>query len=89
SNESDGVTFSSNSNSSGSCVLEKTYASLNFFQHNSVLNSSLSTLDFIFSNISDVLVSRSLDHLVPCDFFHPALEISLLCTLHLPFENNS
>jgi len=85
-NESDGLTFSSNSSSSGSCVPE-TFASLNFFQHNSVLNSSQSTLDLIFSG--NISVEKSLNHLAPCDSFHPALEISLLTIPHIPFVNNS
>jgi len=88
SNDSDGLTFSSTSSSSGSCV-PKTFASLNFFQHNSVLNSSQSTLDLIFSNIANISVEKSLNHLVPCDSFHPALEISLLTIPHIPFVNNS
>jgi hypothetical protein len=88
SNDSDGLIYSSSSGASGSCVPE-TFASLNFFQRNFVLNSTQSTLDLLFSNINTVAVERSLNPLVPCDSFHPALEISLLAQRSIPYANNS
>ena len=48
---------------------------LNLVRTNDILNKDQKALDLIFTNIPDSTILKSEEPLVPCDPYHPSLEI--------------
>ncbi|KAL5240251.1 hypothetical protein ACI65C_007661 [Semiaphis heraclei] len=76
SNNNLGLTFSSTSDIRINCLPE-TFALLNYYQLNKVLNTDGKLLDLIFCNNELASVETVLDTLVPCDPYHPAHNVSV------------
>jgi len=70
------------------CVPE-IFALHNFFQLNSVPNSSGNILDLVFSNNPNMCISKSDTLVVPCDSYHSALDLIFTFDLKLPLIDNS
>lgn len=60
-------------------------------QMNHTWNSLASYLDLSFSNINDVVISISVDPLLECDLYYPALTMQLHVhpSLYATFTNNN
>uniref|UniRef100_A0A2S2Q917 RNA-directed DNA polymerase from mobile element jockey n=1 Tax=Sipha flava TaxID=143950 RepID=A0A2S2Q917_9HEMI len=56
----------------------------NFFQLNLIPNSNGNFLDLVFSNDSRINIEKSVTGVVPCDPYHPALDIILTFVDDLP-----
>lgn len=83
SNDNYGLSYTSVSGTRIHCVPE-IFAFLNFFQLNSVPNSSGNILDLVFSNNPNTCISKSDTAVAPCDPYHPALDLIFTFDHELP-----
>jgi hypothetical protein len=88
SNDEYGLTYFSNSGPRVQCIPE-TFAFNNFFQINGVPNSFGTFLDLVFSNDIRISVEKADVVTVPCDPYHPALDILISLEEVVPILNTS
>jgi hypothetical protein len=58
-------------------IIFNSFSSLNLYQMNACVNDFGSTLDLIFTDVKNLTVSLSNQHLVKLDRYHPALQLDL------------
>lgn len=88
SNDNLGLVYSSNSEIRVPCLPES-FALLNFFQINNIVNSYGKPLDLVFVRCPHLSVSKTPDSLVPEDRLHPALSIDFHSVDIPPIINSS
>ncbi|KAL5242465.1 hypothetical protein ACI65C_009875 [Semiaphis heraclei] len=85
SNDNYGLLYSSPS----SHCLPESFSYLNLFQLNNVSNNQGKHLDLVFSNNNNIYIEKSSSNVVPCDSYHPALDISLSTIADTPSLDKS
>lgn len=88
SNDNYGLSYTSVSGTRIHCVPE-IFAFHNFFQLNSVSNSSGNILDLVFSNNPNTCISKSDTVVVPSDSYHPAVDLIFTFNHELPSIDNT
>jgi len=88
SNDNLGLTYFSTSDIRINCLPE-TFAFLNYYQLNKVLNTNGKLLDLVLCNNEMASVETVLDTLVPCDPYHPAMCINIPAEPAVPIPTNS
>jgi len=63
--------------SPSSHCLPESFSYLNLFQINNVSKNQCKHLDLVFSNNNNICIEKYSSNVVPCDSYHPALDISL------------
>ncbi|XP_011859251.1 PREDICTED: RNA-directed DNA polymerase from mobile element jockey-like [Vollenhovia emeryi] len=85
--DSNGVCILDNSHSWRANIIEEYLSLCNVQQHNFIKNTRGHILDLVFSSLTDIHVYSAHDALVPCDEYHPALQLML--PLSAPIRQNS
>jgi len=83
-----GLIYSSVSKPRIQCVPEA-FIFLNFFQLNGIQNYFGCILDVVFSNDKKIYIEKAVTPSVPCDPYHPALEIMVKVDIVSPFLDRS
>ncbi|XP_022175933.1 uncharacterized protein LOC111038911 [Myzus persicae] len=76
SNDDFGLLYNTVTNPRVQCIPDA-FAFLNFFQLNDIQNSFGVVLDLVFSNDNRIYISKAVTSAVPCDLYHPALDIMI------------